>query len=306
MVFVTLAAGASVNVLSADLGGTSVRLVLYVDGGGERARVEGPGGPMRAGQGAIIASKLAALARPLLSREGIVRADAFVIGAAGAGRDAERLELEKALEAERLAWKVMVTTDAELARAAAFGGGPGVLLIAGTGSIAIGLDGSGTLTRVGGLGWRIGDQGSAHWLGARALEAVGAMHDRIGPVTHLAETLVAAIKVKGIAGLVRWSTAATTAEVAALGPVVVSTADHGDPVAQEIVGHGVELLGKLAAAAGAGPLPVALSGGLIAPGRPLRERVIRQLVERQRVSVLESPVDPCRGGPVLAERLTRH
>jgi glucosamine kinase len=294
-----------VNVLSADLGGTSVRLALYVDGGDERARVEGPGGPMRTGQGPAIASKLAALGRPLLTREGIVRADAFVIGAAGAGREAERAELEAALVAERLAWKVLVTTDAELARAAAFGGGPGVLLIAGTGSIAIGGDNSGNITRVGGLGWRIGDQGSAHWLGARALEAVGAMHDRIGPVTHLAETLVAAVRVQGLAGLVRWSTGATTGQVAALGPVVVSTADQGDPVATEIVDRSVELLGKLATAAGAGALPVALSGGLLAPGRPLRERVIRQLVERQRVPVLEAPVDPCRGGPVLAERLTR-
>ena len=260
---------------------------------------------MRAGEGVRIAGKLAALGRPLLSREGIVRADAVVVGAAGVGREAERSELEHALVAERLAWKVLVTTDAELARAAAFGGGPGVLLIAGTGSIAIGADSSGTITRVGGLGWRIGDQGSAYWLGARALEAVGAMHDRIGPVTHLAESLVAAVRVQGIAGLVRWSTTASTSEVAALGPVVVGSADQGDPVANEIVDRGVELLGKLATAAGAGALPVALSGGLISPGRPLRERVMRQLVERQRVSVLEAPVDPCRGGPVLAERLTR-
>lgn len=91
-----------VNILSADLGGTSVRVALYVDGA-ERGRVEGPGGPMRSGQGSIIASRLGALARPLLSREGIVRADAFVVGAAGAGRESERSELETALGAERLA-----------------------------------------------------------------------------------------------------------------------------------------------------------------------------------------------------------
>jgi N-acetylglucosamine kinase-like BadF-type ATPase len=124
-------------------------------------------------------------------------------------------------------------------------------------------------------------------------------------VTHLAETLVAAVGAQGIAGLVRWSTVATTAQVAALGPVVVSTADQGDAVATEIVDQGVALLGKLASAAGAGPVPVALSGGLISAGRPLRERLMRQLVERQRVSVLEAPVDPCTGGPVLAERLIR-
>lgn len=256
---------------------------------------------MRAGQGTAIATRLAALARPLLSREGIVRADAFVIGAAGAGREAERSELEAAIAAERIAWQVIAVSDAELARAAAFEGAAGVLLIAGTGSIAIGADHTGRITRVGGLGWRIGDQGSAHWLGARALEAVGAMHDRIGPVTHLAERLPAVVAVSGMAGLVRWSTTATVPQVAALGPVVIATADDGDTVAAAIVDQGVDFLGRLAAAAGAGPLPVALSGGLIAPGRPLRERLMHQLVVKQRFTVLEAAVDPCRGGPVIAQ-----
>jgi glucosamine kinase len=289
-----------VNVLSADLGGTSVRVVLYVDRD-ERGRAEAPGGPMRTGQGKEIAARLASLARPLLSREGVVRADAFVVGAAGAGRESERTELERALSEERIAWQVMVVTDAELARAAAFEGGPGVLLIAGTGSIAIGADEQGRVTRVGGLGWRLGDQGSAHWLGARALEAIGAMNDRIGPVTHLAERIPAAVGVAGIAGLVRWSTTATVAQVAALGPIVVETAKLGDPVADGIVDEAIRLLGRLALAAGAGPLPVALSGGLLAPGRPLRDRLIRELVAEHGVTVLQSAVDPCRGGAVIAE-----
>lgn len=290
------------NVLSADLGGTSVRIVLYQEGD-ERARAEGPGGAMRAGQGAAIAQRLAALARPLLARIGITRADAFVVGAAGAGREAERREFEHALEAERLAWRVHVTTDAELARAAAFGGGPGVLVIAGTGSIVVAVDDHGEATRVGGLGWRIGDQGSGYWLGARALEAVGAMHDRIGPSTRLTEALCARARVNGIAGLVRWSTTATTADVAALGPAVVETADHGDPVALTIVESGVEQLTRLAKAAGAGPLPVALSGGLLAPGRPLRARLVASITTSLGAEVRQAAVDPCRGGPALAERL---
>ncbi len=289
------------NVIGADLGGTSVRVVLYVDDD-ERGRAEGPGGPMRSGQGSAVAGRLAALARPLLSREGIVRADAFVVGAAGAGRESERKELELALASERIAWQVVAVSDAELARAAAFQGGPGVLLIAGTGSIAIGADTSGRITRSGGLGWRIGDQGSAHWLGARALEAVGAMHDRIGPSTRLAEQLPAAVGVAGIDGLVRWSTTATVAQVAALGPVVVETADHGDAVADSIISEAVTLLARLAAAAGAGELPVALSGGLIAPGRPLRDRLMERLVSGEGFTVLEAAVDPCRGAPVIAAR----
>lgn len=290
------------NVLGADLGGTSGRVVLYTDGH-ERARAEGSGGPMRAGLGETIARRLAELARPLLTREGIVRADTFVVGAAGAGRDTERFELQTALERERLAWKILVTTDAELARAAAFGGEQGVLVIAGTGSMAISRDATGTLRRVGGLGWRMGDQGSAYWLSSRALEAVGAMHDHLGPSTRLAEALSAAVKVPGLAALVRWSTTASPAEVAALGPVVVHCADQGDAVAAEMVNHAVEWLARIAVAAGGTDTPVAMSGGLLSPGRPLRSRLLHALTERG-VKVETMPVDPCRGAVVLASAAT--
>lgn len=285
-------------ILGADVGGTSARVVLY-HGDVERGRAEGPGGPMRAGDGAKLAERLADLARPLLLRDGSVRADAFVIGASGAGREAEQRELHDAMERQRLAWRVHVTSDAELARAAAFAGGPGVLLIAGTGSIALARDEGGAERRVGGLGWRMGDQGSACWLGTRALEAVGQMHDGLGPVTHLAEALCAAAHVSGIAGLVRWSVRATPAEVAALGPAVLGCAETGDLVAVELRESAVQALVRLAVAAGAGRLPVALSGGLLAPERGLRERVAVALEGRHGATVSRKPIDPVRGALVL-------
>jgi N-acetylglucosamine kinase-like BadF-type ATPase len=229
-----------------------------------------------------------------------VRADAFVVGAAGAGRDAERTELQAALEQQRLAWRVIVTTDAELARAAAFAGAPGVLLIAGTGSIAVARDARGQTRRVGGLGWRMGDQGSAYWLGARALQAVGAMHDGLGSMTHLAESLCVAAQVPGIAGLVTWSTTATPAQVAALGPAVLECADTGDRVAVTLRDAAVDALAELAMAAGGGVLPIAMSGGLLAAGRPLRARVAAALETTHRATVIHRAVDPCRGAPVLA------
>ncbi len=285
--------------LGADVGGTSARVVLF-DGDDERARAEGPGAPMRSGQGDRLASVLAELARPLLLRGPTVRADTLVVGAAGAGREVERAEFHAALDKQRLAWRVVVTTDAELARAAAFAGAPGVLLIAGTGSIAVARDARGERKRVGGLGWRMGDQGSAYWLGARALEAVGAMHDGLGDVTHLAESLCAAAHVAGIAALVRWSTTATPAEVAALGPAVLECADGGDKIAAELRDAAVDALARLAIAAGGGTLPIVMSGGLLAPGRLLRVRVADALEGRYQATVVARAVDPCRGAPVLA------
>lgn len=288
-------------VLGADVGGTSARVVLY-HGESERGRAVGPGGPMRAGEGVRLAERLADLARPLLLREGSVRVDAFVVGASGAGRATEQAELQGALEKQRLAWRVRVTSDAELARAAAFAGGAGVLLIAGTGSIALARAQDGSERRVGGRGWRMGDQGSAHWIGARALEAVGAMHDGLGPATRLAEALCVAAKVAGIAGLIRWSVKATPAEVAALAPAVIHCADGGDPSAFELRESAVNWLVRIAVAAGAGPLPVALSGGLLAPDRGLRERVATALESRHSATVSRRAIDPCRGAVVLAER----
>ena len=286
-------------ILGADVGGTSMRVVLY-DDDTERARADGIGTSMRTGKGDQLAAMLAELARPLLLRGRTVRADTLVVGAAGAGRESERDELSAALDRQRLAWRVIVTTDAELARAAAFGGAPGVLLIAGTGSIAVARDVRGNSKRVGGLGWRMGDQGSAYWLGAHALEAVGAMHDGLGGVTHLAESLCAAARVAGIAALVRWSTTAMPAEVAALGPAVIECANDGDKIAAALRDTAVEALAELAMAAGGGLLPIAMSGGLLAPGRPLRERVASVLASRHHATVIQRAIDPCRGAPVLA------
>jgi glucosamine kinase len=287
-----------VIVIGADVGGSSARVVLY-DNGVEQGRAEGPGGSMRLGQGDVLAHLLAELIRPLFQRSRAARADALVVGASGAGREAERVELQTALERQRLAWRVVTTTDAELARTAAFEGDPGVLLIAGTGSIAVSRDASGEFRRAGGLGWRMDDRGSAYWIGARALEAVGAMFDGTGTVTHLAESLCTAARVAGIAGLSHWSTRASTADVAALAPAVLACAGAGDPVAATLRDAAVDALVHLAIAAGGGPLPVAISGGLLAPDRALRDLVINGL-ERRGMTVTRRPIDPCRGAPILA------
>jgi glucosamine kinase len=146
----------------------------------------------------------------------------------------------------------------------------------------------------------MGDLGSGYWIGRRALEAVGAMHDGLGEVTHLAEALCTAARVPGIAGLVRWSVKATVAEVAALTPSVLECADNGDPVAGSIRDAAVEHLAELAMVAGAARAPVALSGGLLNGNRALRERLTARLEKGPGVSVVRRAIDPCRGAPILA------
>jgi len=67
------------------------------------------------------------------------------------------------------AGRVAAVSDVELAHAAAFGGGPGLLLVAGTGSIAVARDRRGRWRRAGGWGQLLGDEGSGFWIGRAAL-----------------------------------------------------------------------------------------------------------------------------------------
>src|SRR5690606_41790853 len=119
---------------------------------------------------------------------------AHMAGLAGAGREPSRARAEEALRAMDLADRVRVGTDVEAAFADAFGaaageevaappevggvgrpaGGsgaslPGLLLEAGTGSIALGRGPAGTLRRVGGGGPEVADEGGGHWLVRPAL-----------------------------------------------------------------------------------------------------------------------------------------
>ena len=64
---------------------------------------------------------------------------------------------------------ICVMSDLELAHAAAFAGGPGVLIIAGTGSVGLSKDEKGLWRRAGGLGPLLGDEGSGFWIGRQAL-----------------------------------------------------------------------------------------------------------------------------------------
>lgn len=98
--------------------------------------------------------------------------------------------LERVLAA-RLRCPVAVAGDAEVAHLGAFLGGPGVAIVAGTGSVAIGRDGSRT-ARAGGHGFVLGDEGGAYWLGREGVRAALRTRDGLGGSERLAQALEAA------------------------------------------------------------------------------------------------------------------
>jgi glucosamine kinase len=290
--------------IGADVGGSKTAVGVS-EGGAVLARADGPGAAVRPGRALASAGMIAEVVRQALAGLGRLSGDILLVGAAGAGRDPERNELAKALRAETLATHVAVTTDVELALAGAFETGPGIVVSAGTGSIAVGRDATGARRRIGGYGWQMGDEGSGYAIGRAALGAVSRAHDGRSPRTALTDRVLAATRSPDFDALVRWAASASPAEIATLAPHVLEVAVEGDPLSQGIADYAARELSQLAICLrpflnAEGPVGVALTGGLLAENRPLRRSVLARLTEEPGLRPVDAQVDAVLGALRLA------
>ena len=141
-------------------------------------------------------------------------AAALVVGSRGIWTLAERRALARRLR--RVARRVEVLSDAQIAHLGALGVGAGVLILAGTGSIVIGRNTAGRWARAGGFGPLLGDEGSGFWLGRAWLRA-----------TTQGEDFLPARRLIQAPDPVR--------RIAALAPGVIARARRGDGRARRIV-----------------------------------------------------------------------
>lgn len=141
---------------------------------------------------------------------------------------------------------IEVCGDEEIALDAAFPGGAGVLVIAGTGSNILGRTSTGHRLTVGGWGPMLGDQGAGYWIGHQALRAALRAKDfqRHSPIL---ERVVAFWKLNELADVI--NAAHSGADFSQLAPIVVQCAEEGDAVALEVLVRGGRLLGEDAAEA---------------------------------------------------------
>ena len=290
--------------IGADVGGTKTAVAVSEDNK-VLGRADGPGGAVRPGRALVAATTITEVVRQALSNAGRLAGDVLVVGAAGAGREPEREELRKALRAENLAPTVVVTTDIDIALAAAFSDGPGIVVSAGTGSVAVGRDKAGKRHRIGGYGWQMGDEGSGYAIGRAALGAVSRAIDGRSPKTALSERVLHATRSSDFDGLVRWAATASPAEVAALAPHVLAVAAAGDQLAQGITDYAARELSQLAICLLpkmdiTPPIPVAVTGGLLAPEQPLRKTLLAKLAEEPSFRPIDTPVDAVSGALRLA------
>lgn len=256
-------------VVGVDGGGTRTTLVIADRAGRELTRREGPPGLVDPRNPLASAQMIAALARSSIAEAGLtLPAAALCAGLAGVGHAAEHDAVQQALEAAAVARRVLLVSDGEIALEGALGSEPGILLIAGTGSIAYGRGEDGRVLRCGGWGMVLGDEGSGYWAGRSALRAALCSLDGRGPVTRLLDALVSETGAGEPDGLPPWAGRAGKAEIARLTTTVISIAESGDDVAMRILRDAAADLGAHAfalrerLAPWSGPSRIVLHGGV--------------------------------------------
>jgi glucosamine kinase len=292
-------------------------LVIGIDGGGSKttalvaddngtAIAEATGAPSAVRPGGVddSADIIESVVRAALQEAGADATPQVVcVGVAGVGRESLRLELWEALTSREIADEVVVHTDYSIAFDDAFSQGPGILLVAGTGSVAVGRGPAGAMARAGGWGPDIGDEGGGAWIGRRALSIVAAAADGREPETALTGAILTATESTDVTDLIAWAADATPAALAGLAPIVAKVADGGDLRANSLLDIATEELALHARALARqlftderAALPIALTGGLIARGGPLRKRLTHRLKHAvPGAEVHQDDVVPARG-----------
>src|SRR5205814_4597970 len=147
---------------------------------------------------------------------------AICLGIAGVDREDEARTVRAIMRRIGYKSRVLVVNDALIALVAGARDEPGVVIIAGTGSIVYGRNAAGEAARAGGWGHIIGDEGSGYWIGREALAAVMRAADGRGPDTRLAAQVLEYFNVADESRLPRivYDREMPRMSVAALGPIV--------------------------------------------------------------------------------------
>lgn len=296
-------------VVGVDGGGTRTTVVLADAQGREILRRSGPAGLVDPRRPAERVDTLASLIRVAAAEAGLEGPAAVLCaGLAGVGNVEEREVVRAGLAAAGVAERVHVLTDGEIALEGALGEGAGILLIAGTGSVAYGRGEDGRVKRCGGWGMVVGDEGSGYAVGRAALNAALRAEDGRGEETRLLPVLLEALGLSGPREIPPWVGRAEKAEVAALTSHVIRLAGEGDPAARAILAGATRELALHAEALVRRLGHWSQEPAVVFFGGVFRNRVFSQLVEveiRRRIGAFRRR-EPAADAVTGAVRLAAH
>jgi N-acetylglucosamine kinase-like BadF-type ATPase len=299
-------------VLGADGGGTKTLGILADVSGVEIARKQvGPGNPNVAGvEGA--AANIVDLLAGCCEAAGCSTADlgAVVLGLAGAGSRPIREKLTDRIR-ETLRTRgipeptIFIETDARIALEGAFGGRPGAIVIAGTGSVVLGKNADGTTRMIGGWGRTLGDEGSGFFMGAETVKRIAREMDGRSPASRLRALAEERFGWKSREVLIT-AVYQDKFEIPSLAPLVMEAAAGGDEAALEILQKGAALLAEQVAIFAATqppdrPVGIVFIGGLIS-GETVYARLFADELRRSipRVDIRPAQFPPAHGAILMA------
>jgi N-acetylglucosamine kinase-like BadF-type ATPase len=291
-------------VIGVDAGGTKT-VGLLADETGTVVRQARAGGANLVDGGELGVEKVLYEVLTGLDSQGPIAA--ICLGIAGVDRPGEKQLIESVLW--RLGFRrsaLRIVNDAFVALVAGAPDGVGIVVVAGTGSIAYGVDARGQSARSGGWGHLLGDEGSAFWLGHAAVRQGIRATDGRGPATTLYDRIRREVGVGDTSGLVKWfyDQEHTRTRVARLASVVQEAADDGDEAARALLDQAAQHLARAARAVARqldfeGQYPLVLSGGVFRACPSLYARVEASLdLPAARVVRLEA--EPATGAVRLA------
>src|SRR5579885_1057 len=274
--------------------------VLGTGFGGQSNHVKGPEGRTRLIE-AVTASLSEACRNAGIAPEG-VELDAACLGFTG-GIDGKQEILSSFLKCRKL----IVTDDLTIALAGAHAGKPGIITIAGTGSVSMGRNGQGQTERAGGWGYAFGDEGGAWGIVREAMRASLRMEEEWGPPTLLRELLLEAAGESDLHTLRRkfYTEEYPRPRVAGFARLVDGAAQRGDAVAVRILAKAADHLVTLTSVvrrrlfAEGDPVNVSPIGGVFQSGM-IRSRFTSQLEGDSAFYVVPPLHEPQVGALLLA------
>lgn len=295
-------------VLGIDAGGTKT-VCLLADERGEVLSEARAGGANLQASGELEVEKVLhnVMEDTLGARD--IRPDAICLGIAGVDRPSDAQAVQGIMRRIGFKTRIVVVNDALVSLVAGAGDSPGVVIVAGTGSIAYGRDAAGRASRAGGWGYLLGDEGGGFWIGRAALSAVVRQFDGRGPATRLTELVLGEMKLASPDALIHaiYDRGLQRPLVAGLADLVEQARVAGDAVASDIL---TKAAGELTVAAASvvtrlgmrgDVFPTVLAGGIFRAIPSLAAEVSTRMGDiAPRSEVRRLQVEPARGAVTLA------
>lgn len=221
----------------------------------------------------VAAQRIEAAVREAMAQANVTTVRAVAAGIAGASRKHSEGWLRETLSAMLPGAAVVPSSDFEIALVAAHGRREGVLILAGTGSVAYGVNQKGEDAQVGGWGYLLGDEGSGYWIGLEALHHIARAADGQEDAGPLQKCVLAHLGLDKPVDMIAWVYGEPrNSEIAALAPVVMALVNQ-DMMASSIIqraagalaNHAQTVIRRLKMR---NP-PVAFTGGLLSQPNPL-------------------------------------